>query len=78
MRKKNSSISRVVSMIKIDISGDLKYTVNESNNVYLFHLIHSWHLPFTNVICNIVVAVRFHTFELVIVFVMVSNDVSIM
>ena len=36
MRKKNSSIPGVVSMIKIDISGDLKYSVNESNNVYLF------------------------------------------
>ena len=36
MCKKNSSIPRVVSMIKIDISGDLKYSVNESNNVYLF------------------------------------------
>ena len=36
MRKKNSSIPRVVSTIKIDISGDLKYSVNESNNVYLF------------------------------------------
>ena len=36
MHKKNSSIPRVVSTIKIDISGDLKYSVNESNNVYLF------------------------------------------
>ena len=36
MGKKNSSIPRVVSTIKIDISGDLKYSVNESNNVYLF------------------------------------------
>ena len=36
MPKKNSSIPLVVSTIKIDISGDLKYSVNESNNVYLF------------------------------------------
>ena len=36
MRRKNSSIPRVVSMIKIDISGDPKYSVNGSNNVYLF------------------------------------------
>ena len=36
MRRKNSSIPHVVSTIKIDISGDLKYSVNESNKVYLF------------------------------------------
>ena len=36
MRKKNSSIPRVVSTINIDISGDLKYSVNESSNVCLF------------------------------------------
>ena len=36
MRKKNSSIPCVVSTINIDITGDLKYSVNESNNVYLF------------------------------------------
>ena len=36
MRKKNSSIPRVVSTININISGDLKYSVNGSNNVYLF------------------------------------------
>ena len=34
MSKKNSSIPRVVSTIKIDISGDPKYSVNGSNNVY--------------------------------------------
>ena len=43
-----------------------------------FHKILPWHLPFKNVICNIVVAINFYTFELVIVFVMVSNDVIIM
>ena len=43
-----------------------------------FHIILPWHLPFKNVICYIVVAVNFYTFELVIVFVMVSNDVIIM
>ena len=43
-----------------------------------FHIILPWHLPFKNVICNIVVAVDFYTFEIVIVFVMVSNDVIIM
>ena len=43
-----------------------------------FHTILPWHLPFKNVICNMVVVVNFHTFELVIVFVMVSNDVIIM
>ena len=42
-----------------------------------FHIILPWHLPFNNVICNIVVAVTFYTFELVIVFVMVFNDVII-
>ena len=36
MPKKKSSIPCVVSTIKIDISGDLKYFVNESNNVYMF------------------------------------------
>ena len=36
MHKKDSSIPRVVSTIKIDISSDLKYSANESNNVYLF------------------------------------------
>ena len=36
MRKKNSSIPCVVSTINTDLSGDLKYSVNESNNVYLF------------------------------------------
>ena len=43
-----------------------------------FHKILPWHLPFKNVICNIVVAINCYTFELVIVFVMVSNDVIIM
>ena len=43
-----------------------------------FHKILPWHLPFKNVICNIVVAINYYTFELVIVFVMVSNDVIIM
>ena len=43
-----------------------------------FHKILLWHLPFKNVICNIVVAINFYTFELVIVFVMVSNEVIIM
>ena len=43
-----------------------------------FHIILPWHLPFSNVICNIVVAVNFYTFELVIVFVMVSNVFIIM
>ena len=42
-----------------------------------FHIILPWHLPFNNVIFNIVVAVTFYTFELVIVFVMVSNDIII-
>ena len=42
-----------------------------------FHIILPCHLPFNNVICNIVVAVTFYTFELVIVFVMVSSDVII-
>ena len=32
---KNSSVAVVVSMIKIDNSGDPKYSVNESNIVYL-------------------------------------------
>ena len=73
MRKKNSSIPRVVSTIKIDISGDPKYSVNGSNNVCL-HRISS----FLNVICYIDGAVNFDTFERVIVFVMVSNDVIIM
>ena len=36
MRKKNSSLPRVVTTIKIDISGFPKYSVNGSNNVYLF------------------------------------------
>ena len=43
-----------------------------------FHIILPRHLPFNNVICNIVVAVNFYTFELVIGVVMVSNDVIIM
>ena len=43
-----------------------------------FHRISPCHLPFSNVICYIVAAVNFDTFELVIVFVMVSNDVIIM
>ena len=43
-----------------------------------FHIILPWHLPFKNIICNIVSAVNFGTFELVIVFVMVSNDIVIM
>ena len=43
-----------------------------------FHIILPWHLPFMNVICNIVVAIIFYTFECVIVFVMVSNNVIIM
>ena len=43
-----------------------------------FHKILPWHLPFKNVIYNIIVAINFYTFELVIVFVMVSNDVIIM
>ena len=43
-----------------------------------FHIILPRHLPLKNVICNILVAVNFYTFELVIVFVMVSNDVFIM
>ena len=43
-----------------------------------FHKILPWHLPFKNVICNIVVAINFYIFEHVIVFVMVSNDVIIM
>ena len=42
-----------------------------------FHKILPWHL-LKNVICNIVVAINFYTFELVIVFVMVSNDIIIM
>ena len=36
MCKKNSSLPRVVSTIEIDISGFPKYSVNGSNNVYLF------------------------------------------
>ena len=41
------------STIKIDISGDPKYSVNGSNNVYCcFPRISPWHLPFSNVICN--------------------------
>ena len=43
-----------------------------------FQRISPWHLPFSNVICNTNAAVIFDTFELVIVFVMVSNDVIIM
>ena len=43
-----------------------------------FHIILPSHLPFKNVICNIVVAIIFYTFEFVIVFVMVSNNVIIM
>ena len=43
-----------------------------------FHIILPWHLPFNNVMCNIVVAANIYTFEFVIVFVMVSNDVIIM
>ena len=43
-----------------------------------FHIILPWHLPFKNVICNIVVAINFFIFENIIVFVMVSNDVIIM
>ena len=43
-----------------------------------FHIILPWHLPFKNVICNNAVAVNSYTFEFVIVFVMVSNDVIIM
>ena len=43
-----------------------------------FHQIMPWHLPFKNSICNIVVVINFYIFELVIVFVMVSNDVIIM
>ena len=35
MRKKNSPVARVVSTIKIDNSGDPKYSVNGSNIVYL-------------------------------------------
>ena len=42
------------------------------------HIILPWHLSFNNVFCNIVVAVNFYTFELVIAFVMVANDVIIM
>ena len=43
-----------------------------------FHKILPWHLPFKNVICNIVVAINLFIFELVIVFVMVPNDIIIM
>ena len=43
-----------------------------------FHRISPWRLPFSNIICNIDVAINFDTFELVIVFVMVSNDVILM
>ena len=43
-----------------------------------FHRILPWHFPFPNVICRIEAAINFDTFELVIVFVMVSNDVIIM
>ena len=43
-----------------------------------FHTISPWHLPFSNVICNIDVAINFDIFELVIVIDMVSNDVIIM
>ena len=78
MHKKNSSIPRVVSTIKNDISGDPKYSVNGSIMFTCFHRISRWHLPFPNVICNIGAAVNFDTFELVIVFVMVSIDVIIM
>ena len=43
-----------------------------------FHIILPWHVSFKNVICNIVVAFIFYTFELVIVFVMVSKGVIFM
>ena len=43
-----------------------------------FHILSPRHLPFSNVICNIDAAVNFDTFEFVIVFVMVSDDVIIM
>ena len=43
-----------------------------------FHRISPWHLPLSNVICNFDAAINFNTFELVIVFLMVSNDVIIM
>ena len=78
MPKKNSSIPRVVSTITIDISGNLKVLSTSQIMFTCFHKILSWHLPFKNVICNIVVAINFYTFELVIVFIMVSNDVIIM
>ena len=42
-----------------------------------FHKIWPRHLPFLKVICSIDAAVNFDTFELVIVFAMVSNDVII-
>ena len=43
-----------------------------------FHRISPLHLPFSNVICNFDAAVNFDIFELVIVFLIVSNDVIIM
>ena len=43
-----------------------------------FHKTLPWHLPSKNVICNIVVAINLYTFELVIAFVMASNDIIIM
>ena len=43
-----------------------------------FHRISQWHLPFSSPICNIDAAINFDMFELVIVFVMVSNNVIIM
>ena len=73
MHKKNSSKPRVVGTIKIDISSDPKCSVKGSNNVYTcFHRISQWHLP------ESYAAVNFNTFELVIVFVIVFNDVIIM
>ena len=63
MHKKDSSIPRVVNMIKINISVDPKYSVNGSNNVYTgFHRISPWHLPFSHIICNIDAALNFDIF----------------
>ena len=76
MRKKNSSIPRVVSTVKIDISGDPKYSVNGSNNVFIEyrHGIFLFRTLFVTLMWPLILI----QLNLLLCFVMVSSDVIIM
>ena len=52
MRKKNSSIPRVVSTIKIDISGDLKFLSMSQIMLTCFHMSHVVRKPFFCICVN--------------------------